>query len=375
MTAVAPPATRDLTAIAGHRAVGGNGGVAIATLPDAPPACDGMQDMLAALFKVLTDTSRVRSESAQNQVKQNRADRLAAEAEVRAQMQRAEEEAKDGGIFNKITNRIGLLGIVGLATFNYALVAADVGLHASGLVKDLKLDVVDGGCAVLAQTHPEILIADVLLRKLDVAPEAVKKTLDDMHLGTSVPGISDEDVKPIVKTAVELNLLVAGAAASVLSAGTTTALVVALIAVALSTSAFVAEKCDAPPWLTLGLQIGGAALSLGGGFVSNTGSALGRSASELAAARAVGGGINAVNGGLSGTDTVIHSIADHEVDEANRNAQAVRNQLARLQRLLDDLIDRISEMQDSHKRASDCVRQALDTHGQTLTSTATALKA
>jgi hypothetical protein len=82
-----------------------------------------------------------------------------------------------------------------------------------------------------------------------------------------------------------------------------------------------------------------------------------------------------VNNGISGTDTVIHAVGQHEVDEANRNARAVRNQLARLQRLLEDLIDSISEMEDSHKRVTGSVRQALDIHGQTLVSTSAALKA
>lgn len=374
MTVVAPAAPRDVMVPASLPNAQPN---PVSVLPDTPQGCDRMQDMLAAIFKCLSETSRIRNKSAENQVKENHLERDIAEAKLRQKMKDAEEAAKDHGIFNKITNNIGLLGVVGLATFNYGLVAADVGLHASGVVKNLKLDVVDGACAVVAQAHPEILAADILLRKLDVTPEAVKKTLDDLHLGTSVPGISDEDVKPIVKTAVELNLLVAGAAVSVLSAGTASALVVALIAVALSTSAFVAQKCDAPPWLVLGLQVSGAVLSLGAGMASTTGTAQNtlRTASEITAARGVGAGINGVNSAIGGTDAIIHAVGQKQVDDANRDAQEVRNQLARLQRLLEDLIDTISETQDSNKRATGSVRQALDIHEQTLVSTASALKA
>lgn len=352
--------------------------VATSTVPTLPPpveGCDGMQSALAAIFATLSQSSRLRNETSEGQVRINRLARNNAEKAVREATERAKRDAEDGGLFKKMTDNIGVLGVVGLATFNYGLVAADIGLHASGLVKNMQVDALDGACAVLAQTHPEIAIATVLLRKLDITPDAIKQTLADLHLGTDVPGISDEDVKPVVNTAVQLNLLIAGAAVSVLTAGSATALVVALIGVALSASAMVVEKAasDAPPWLTMGLQIGGAACSFGSGFIGSGSALVG--ASKLAAAKAVSGGVNAFNSGISGTDAVIHTLAQDRVERDNIDAKEARNQLTKLQRLLEDLIDVMSEQQDSHKRATGCVQKALDTHGQTLVATASAMKA
>lgn len=344
------------------------------TLPPSSAEGDPMQDLIAAVFRVLNESAAVQNTSAENGVRLNKTMRDAQEALLREAEARAKDDAENGGIFNALTKDIGLLGVVGLATFNYQLVAADVALHATGVVKNLKLDAVDAASAALVQTHPEILAADLLLRKTELTPDAVKKVLNDLHLGTDVPGISDEDVKPIVKTALEVNLLIAGAAVTVLSAGTTTALVVALVAVALSAGAYAAQKADAPPWLVIGMSVAGAALSCGGGMANNTGTVL-RAGSEIAAAKAVAAGINGANAAMRGTDTIIHTVAQNRIDNANLDAKAARVQLAKLQRILDDLLDALRETQSSSQRTKSCAENTLDTYNQTLISTSNTLRA
>jgi hypothetical protein len=202
-----------------------------------------------------------------------------------------------------------------------------------------------------------------------VTPDAVKEQLEKLGLGTNVPGVSDEDVKPVVDTAVKLNILIAGTAASVLTAGSTTALVVALAAAAFSAGAFASEQAKGPVWLTLGLQVCGAALSVGAGLNAASAGLSADEAARIASAKYVGIGVTAINGGLTGTDTVLHAVHQRAADDANIDATQAKMRLARLQRLLEDLIDTVKENEDSHQRTTKTVREALDTHSNTLLAT------
>lgn len=345
-------------------------GTPISTLPPV----DGITDQLSAIFALASQLTRTENEVSRRRVLTNKLDQSTADRQRREALERAKQESEKGGIFKELEDNIGLLGVFGLATFNYGLVAADIVLHESGAVGNLRVDLIDGACAAVAQTHPEILVADVLLRKLDATPDAVERQLDALGLGTNVPGISDEDVKPVVDTAVKLNLLIAGTAASVLTAGSTTALVVALVAAAFSAGAFASEQANGPVWLTLGLQVCGAALSLGAGLEGANAALSASESARIAQAKAVGIGVTALNGGLHGTDTVLHSVHQHAADEANIDAAEAKMRLARLQRLLDELIDTVEENEDSRQRTTESVREAIETHGRTLL-TASSLKA
>jgi len=365
----------------------------VPTLPGPSELVDSTQDTLAQLYACLVAFQKEQTVTAQSDVKTNDAARKNAERQREAELAKAKREAEKGGLFKWISDDIGLLGVVGLATFNYGLVAADLALHKTELVDNLKLDLVDA--AVFAYGRPEIMVADVLLRKLDIAPDEVKQKLDELGLGESVPGISDEDVKPAVDKVLAANLMIASSVASVLTAGSTTALVVACIGIALSTAGTATQWAGGPEELAFGLQLAGAGCSIASAFMgggaataaskagttAKTGGAAAASTSKTAqmGARAVAAKtaakiVNGTSAALNGVDTLVRSVHEKAGDDANERATAARHALARLERLLDDIIDGLRESQESFKRTTSIVQSTLQTHNQTLVLAASALK-
>lgn len=350
----------------------------VSTMPESQ--LDLMQDQLAMVFAMLSEMQRDQSNLSQQQVLIGRANQEIARQKQQEALEAAKRAARardKGGIMGFLKEDIGVLGVVGLATFNYGVVAADIALHKTGLVDNMKLDVADGFCAAVARVKPELLVADILVRKLDITPDEVKKALDEIGLGESTPGISDEDVKPIVDKMVAANLLVAGTAASILTAGSTTALVVALVAAAMSTGAMASAAMGGPEELTIGLAIGGAVLSLGGGFVSGAGGAANATgdAARISAARAAAASINGISGTIGGIDQAIATKYQNDFDRHDRDATAARQMLMKIERLLDSLIDSLRDGAEAHKRTTETVTQLLETHDNTLTTTAAAIKA
>jgi hypothetical protein len=325
----------------------------IPVLPTPTSGVDGTQDALARLYAMLAQLQTTHAQGAKNDITVNQALRQNAQRARDEALAKAKREAEKGGLFDWICKDIGLLGVAGLATFNYGLVAADLALHKSGAVQNLKLDILDAG--LVAYGRPEIIAANVLLRKLEIAPDEIEKKLDELGLGKSVPGISDEDVKPIVDKAVMANLFVLGTAASVLTAGSTTAIVIACVGLALSSGATVVQAAGGPEWLAVGMQIGGLACSL------SSAAATGGTAQVVAGQIAKG-----VSDGLSGVDTIVRTIHQHAADKALYRATEVRHTLQRLERLLDGIIEGLQEGQESHKRTSSILQQTLQTHNQTL---------
>lgn len=348
-----------------------NGTLRTMTTPSAQ--IDGMQDQLAKIFVYLSAMQNEQAENGRHGIDLARAGEKIARAQRSAELAAAARAARardKGGVFGWIKKDIGVLGVVGLATFNYGLVAADVALHKSGVVRNLKLDVADGVVATLAYIKPELVVADILLRKLDVAPDEVKKILNDAGLGTNVPGVSDEDVKPIVDKMVTLNLLVAGTAASILSAGSTTALVVALVAAAMSAGAFVSSETGGPEWLTIGLGVAGAAASLGSGICSGVSAAQStEAAARIGAARVAASAITGVNAGIGAVDQAIATGYQRDVDAHTRSAEEAKFALQRLERIIDDLIETLKDGKNDQKRASDTVTAMLESYDNSLIHT------
>jgi hypothetical protein len=313
--------------------------------------------MVYAATSTLERTQTTVSEAA---VQQAKTARTIAFTEQKEALESARREAAEGGFFKWVSDRIGLGGVAGLATFDYALVAADVALHESGVVRDLRLDLFDG--AALLASSPEILAADVLLRKTELTPDAIRSRLDAIGLGTSAPGISDHDVKPIVDRAIQLNLLVAGTAASILTAGSTTAIAIAIVGAALSVSGAVVQATGGSATLALGLQLAGCAASVTSGFFPSA--AAGRTAG---AARAAADGADALTTGTRGADTMMRALHQKAADDDNARAQGALFTLQRLGRVLDTLIDGVRETHESHKRVAEIIQGARETHDATLT--------
>lgn len=371
---------------------GATSSVASPTLPELPAPrteIDGIQDAMAKLYAVLASVQRDQTKCAESSVKTALVAKKHAERERDEQLAQAKREAEEGGVFKWFSDDIGVLGVIGLATFNYPLVGADLALHKTGLVDDLKLDVLDA--AALGIGGPEMVVADVLLRKLSITPEELKQVLDDLGMGKSVPGISDQDVEPIVDKAIIANLMIAGALASVFTAGSTTAIVVACIGLALSGAGMVTQAAGGPEEVALGLQIAGAACSIGSAFVgggaatasasaaAKTGSSSAgatskaSAAARVAAARTAAKIVNGASAVLNGADKIVVTVHQKASDDANERATAARHALTRLERLLDDVIASLEESQESHKRTAATVQSALQTYNQTQTAVASSM--
>lgn len=335
-----------------------------------------MEDALSQLYAAMSKLSNEEMTSGQTSVQNDQAERKGAEARRNAELARAQREANKGGFFKSLEKSIGVVGVVGLCTFNYALVAGDIAAHKTGLVKNMKLDVADGVAALAWQTRPELLLADILVRKLNVAPDELKKEINDKLGPVLDAGVSDDDVKPIVDKAVEANLLVAGTATSILTAGSTSALVVAIVAAAMSAGAFTNQELDGPGWLTVGLDVCNAALTIGmGAGVDGAKSAIdGTNATEQAANKAALA-LDGASGIANGTDTITNAIHQHKADDATNKAQAALFALQKLERMIDDLIDAMKDTQASRKQTSSAIQGALQTHDQTNLSAATAIRA
>src|SRR5213075_3118176 len=99
-------------------------------------------------------------------------------------------------------------GAIGLVTFNYAAVAADVALHKMGCVGNIKIDILDVGAAATGRL--DVLAADVLLRKTELTPEEARNVLEQAGIPKNAPGLSDEDVKPVAKRLLMANLAILG---------------------------------------------------------------------------------------------------------------------------------------------------------------------
>lgn len=349
------------------------GTATVSTLP--ATQVDGMQDGLARLLACLSAMQSERSELAKHQVSLARSGQEIEQLRRQKELAAAERAARardKGGVFGWIKKDIGVLGVVGLCTFNYGLVAADVALHKTGAVKDLKLDLADGFCASLAYLKPELLVADILLRKLDIAPHEIEQALDEIGLGRSVPGVSDEDVKPIVDKLVVLNMMIAGTAASILTAGSTTALVIALVGAAMSAGSFASSELGGPEALTKGLALGGIAASLTGGIVGGVGAATNAgNAGRIAAAHAAASAVSGVNATVGGIDTILAGERQADVDAHLRTATEAKNELAKLQRLVDTLIDTLREGKETQKRMTEAVQSLLQTYDDSLMTAAT----
>ncbi len=362
----------------------------VPNLPEpAAPSGDSMQDALAMIYAAMSALERSQTSLSESSVKQAKTERNVAQMERQEALERARQEASKGGFFKWVSDDLGLGGVAGLATFNYALVAADLTLHKTGIIHHLQLDLVDG--AAVMYRSPEVIAADVLLRKTDLTPESVKEQLDKLGLGTSVPGISDEDVKPVVDRAIQINLLVAGTASSILTAGSTGALVVAIVGAALSVSGTVVQETGGSEKLALGLEIAGAACTLGSCGVSmkdgveNAAKAADKAGDKLAAnaaakaadktvfgasratsANIAAGGAGLLTDGTSGIDTIVRTVHQHAADTENIKAQEALDTLQRLEHLLDQLIDGAKETHESHQRATETLQGAMQTHDQTL---------
>lgn len=343
--------------------MGPAGSIAPSLLPhvEAPPLPQ-LQDAMAQLYLVLSQLREAQATHGKMQIDGAKTERDIAARKEKEALERAKKAAEEGGFFDWIAKDLGLAGAVGLVTFNYPLIVADIFAHKLGLFDsvDEKVDFVD--VAAVATGRWEVVAADVLLRKTDLAPHEVQEVFEKSGIPKDAPGVSKEDVDPIAKEAIMANLLIMSTAASVLTFGTTAALVVALLGMAISMGGSVIAKEKAldgvlgegsSKWIGLGMQIYGtlassmSGLAGGASTISNGARAAALATATVAAMR--------------GTDQVVTAVNERERDEANIDAAGARHRLGRLERLIEQITDAIKEVYDSHRKAAETLQGAIDT--------------
>jgi hypothetical protein len=328
----------------------------------AEPTVPEVQNALAQLYEVIAQLREQQAKHGKSEVDVATAARDIEATRQKEALDRARAAAEEGGVFDWIAKDIGLAGAVGLVTFNYPLVAADIAAHELGLFEHVeeKIDLVD--VAAVATGRWEVVAADVLVRKTDLAPADLRKLLEKCGVPSDAPSISKEDIEPIAKDVLLANLLVLSTAATVLSCGTTGALVVALLGVAISMGgAKLAEEKALDPllgdgtskWVGLGMQIYGTAAACMSGFAGG--------AAILPASGARGAAIaHGITAGARGGDQIVTAVNERARDEANIEAEGARHGVARLERLIEQITDAIEEVYDSHRKAAETLQGIID---------------
>lgn len=363
-----------------------------AATPDAGQAIERLLQLSSALGDAQMKTGLAQANgAAQARKAASEARREAIERAVEA-ARKAQEERESGGLLDSITDNIGLVGLIGIVTFRPDIVLADVAAHRAGLA-DGGTEVVDLGA--LAAGGPLALVAEQAFAKLapewlrpeDVASFALagpmgtvvmrgveKMVPEDFARDVSeLTTVKDDDVRVANKIALTAALTAAAVTGTVLSGGATSATVVALIGIGLSTTTQLAASTGllreafgekAAMWISIGASIAGAALTLGGSLAgtAQTASALGRAGALISA------GVSVVRG----TDDVmtgVHELraADHQLDHdlASADAEEQKHVLARIEKLVDSILADLREAKEAQQRTSEILQGALQTNQQT----------
>lgn len=406
----------------GTRPVAGSGGTVAPTAGDAPsllpppaPAAPG------DIGDAVTQLMQLSSELSQQQTEMGRTDadiaasRREAAANKRKEAinkaldaaRKAREAANDKGFFASITDNIGLTGLVGLVTFNPALVAADYAAHRAGLTNG-GTNMFDLGTALAGS--PLLFLAEQSMKK--IAPEAMssgafaatmaggpigyaleqavsKLTPDNLAKSLAeVSTIKDDDVRVANKWAFMAAMTAAAATTTVLSGGTGAPAIVALIGMGISTTTQLAAETGllqavvgdkAAIWVAAGGAIVGAALSLGASVANIASSASGLASTAEGAAK-ISGEAGATLQGFQAGAAIVEGAADiesgirglevagyqKEAEHANADAVGARNVLKRIEVIIDGILDDLNEVRDSSKRATETLNQTLQINSQTL---------
>lgn len=381
-----------------------------------PAPADVGGDSMAMLYQLFADSNREDAKSAKTTIEARTAEKHVKMREREAALERARKaQEEQGGFFDSM----GIGSLVGIVTANPLLVMADISMHMARLTPDFlrdfekehkdtievatKLYCAVGNASVLADgiVNPESLRAAIALGGLLVQEsEVLGKEASDwagaaMMVGGSVNGrsagaviVADkgsavaDEIRHVERETKEWNkwiaaagMAVAAAAAIVGSLGTATLPVVA-IGVALSASGFAVTetKCldpllgkEASMWIGSGMMISGAIISGAGSAAAAQATAkVSHGASEAARALKVGA---AVVDGTAKTRQGLEQVADaatrYEVDKAHTEAQAHLFRTQRLQRMVEEVIDTVRDLKDSHRRMSQAVNEIVETQCQT----------
>lgn len=372
-----------------------------ATLLPSPSSPPDIGDGIARLMAISSQIGDAQMKQGMASVNANANRQKAASAARKEALERAadaarkaQEDASKGGLFDFVTDNIGLVGLVGLVTFRPDIVLMDVAAHKAELT-DGDTDLLGLGALAAggplayaaeqafatyapAWCRPEDVAAFMLAGPLGTAIQrgASKLTPEDLKEDIrAITSIEDDDVRVANKIALSVALTAAAATATVLTGGATSTTVVALVGIGISTATQVAsatglleEICSekAAMWISLGGSAAGVLLTLGGSL-GNAG------ASAATAMKRAGAMMNAGLSVVQGSDEVMQGVhqlraAEHtyRADLANADAEEQRHVLKRLERVVDGILDDLREAKEAPERASQTLQATLQTYNQGL---------
>ena len=378
---------------------------ATSTLLPPPPAADvDVGDAVTKLLEMSSQLSEQQMQLGRSQAEvadgqrslaaERRKEAFARAVEAARKAREAQEDA--GGLFSFVTDNIGLTGLVGLATFNIGLVAADITAHKTELAGDTT-NFLDVGAAVFG--GPLAYLASQGVKNL--APEGLGQTSvaaallggpmgyalerglekmvpDDFEKSVEkLMTVKDDDVRMANKVALTIAMAAVAATCTVLSGGTSAPAVVALVGIGISTGTQVAAQTGAledvlgekaAMYVALGGAITGAALTLGGSVWSaiapvHAATKLGSVARVVSGAQSVLEGTSSVVAGLSQLE---HAKYQRAADMANTDAEAQRHVLQRIERVINDILEDLKEAKESAQRATETVQATLQVNNQTI---------
>ncbi|HVH47518.1 MAG TPA: hypothetical protein VM925_34520 [Labilithrix sp.] len=373
-------------------------------VPPSPSSNIDVDDAVNKLLEMSSQMSEQQMLLGKSQADVADGQRKAAAAQRKEALDRAIEAAKkareaqdDGGFFSFVTDNIGLTGLVGLATFNWGLVAADITAHQTGLAKggtdllDLGTALCGGPLMYLAaqgakDLAPEAMSSTALTATLLGGPmgyalerAAREMTPDDFEKSLAeITTIKDDDLRVANKVALMVALAAVAAVSTVLTAGTTAPAIVSLVGIGVSTATQVAADTGAlkevfgekaAAYIAIGGAIAGAALTLGGSIgslatsVNTVNDAMSRTLTAVNAAKSVTEGVAMTMSGVQALERAEHQ---HDADLANVSAEEARNVLKRLEKVIDGILEDLQEAKESAQRATETLQATLQTNNQTM---------
>ncbi len=376
-------------------------------LPAPASAQPDVGDAITQLLQVSSQISEQQMLLGKGQVDAAEGQRKVASARRKEALDRAIEAARkareaqkdSGGFFSFVTDNIGLTGLVGLATFNIGLVAADITAHKTGLA-DNSTNLLDLGAAAfggplgylaaqgakeLAPDVAQTSVAAMLLggpMGLALERAAEKMVPDDFEKDLDkITTIKDDDVRFANKIALMVAMTAVAATTTVLTGGTSAPAVVALVGIGISTTTQIAAETGAlkevfgqkaAVYVSLGGAITGAALTLGGSVWSVFAGAskvteLSKTTKDvicaLDAAKAITEGVSTTLDGVRALEAAEYQ---HDADIAKTDAQEQRNVLQRIEKIIDDILEDLKEAKESADRAAETLQSSLQVKNQTL---------
>ena len=274
-----------------------------------------------------------------------------------------------GGFFSKITKNLGLAGLVGMCVGSVYIVAADLALHATGLMKN-KSDLADMGaigamCAGGAGVA--IFAAEVAIKHF--GPSEIQDALD------KGPTIKDDDVRMANNIALMLYQAEYSIALTVASGGTAAPAMVACVGIGISTATQVAQETGAlkavfgknANYVAMGGAITGAAMSLGGS-VTSLASGVG-SVDAATTAVKVGEKVVSVAQGadqiVAGAEQIHTAGLQHDADKMQIDAKHKQQILEAISRTVDALIEDLKNKQEHASKTMKICSSMSETINQT----------